>query len=369
MSQSSLVTRQWWANESNYTVGRQDKIRGIVIHHAASTSLESVGTVFSQYGRDASAHYGVCGNQVHQYVREEDTAWHCSNWAGNNATIGIETVNSTGAPEWKVADDTLETLIKLVADIAKRNGLGKLWINPEADFPALSGHKDWYGASTVCPGPYLYPKLQYICDRANAINYPPETSSVSWKDITPETYETAKEANLYNIITGAVVSTYKKGTSVKLVQVAMWNGEEYGRTEWSRDNNLNNGFKMSEMVIPSLAPEPEPEKPQEEDPDESSDNPRGLDIDEYKKLIEGIENNAKEKKVMIQMSNKVYDILKIIAVIVLPLIQVLYTGLAKIWGFGFGEQVDQTVQLLIAAVNAILGIAIVKSSSDYRKNK
>ena len=98
MSQSSLVTRQWWANESNYTKGRTDTIHGIVIHHAASTSLDSVGQVFSQYGRGGSAHYGVCGPQIHQYVKEEDTAWHCGDWPGNCCTIGIEVVNSTGAP-------------------------------------------------------------------------------------------------------------------------------------------------------------------------------------------------------------------------------------------------------------------------------
>ena len=67
------------------------------------------------------------------------------------------------------------------------------------------------------------------------------------------------------------------------------------------------------------------------------------------------------------MSNKVYDVLKVIVAVVLPVISTLYVGLANIWGFGFGEQVDKTVQLIIAAINAVLGIAVVKSSSDYHK--
>ena len=90
------------------------------------------------------------------------------------------------------------------------------------------------------------------------------------------------------------------------------------------------------------------------------------------KLLEDmkkIEDNAKENKVMIPMSNKVYDILKIVAIVILPLIQVLYTGLAKIWGFGFGAEIDQTIQLIIAAINVILGAALIKSSSDYKKNQ
>ena len=77
---------------------------------------------------------------------------------------------------------------------------------------------------------------------------------------------------------------------------------------------------------------------------------------------------TKEKTtVSIPMSNKTYDILKIVAIIVLPLIQTLYVGLAQIWGFGFGEQINATIQLIIGAINVILGAALVKSSADYHK--
>ena len=69
----------------------------------------------------------------------------------------------------------------------------------------------------------------------------------------------------------------------------------------------------------------------------------------------------------IPMSNKTYDILKIVAIIVLPLIQTLYVGLAQIWGFGFGEQINATIQLIIGAINVIIGAALVKSSADYHK--
>lgn len=74
--------------------------------------------------------------------------------------------------------------------------------------------------------------------------------------------------------------------------------------------------------------------------------------------MQEIENNAKEKNVMIPMSNKTYDILKIVAIVILPIIQVLYAGLSKIWGFGFGTEIDQTIQLIVAALNTILGVAL-----------
>lgn len=270
MSESSLVTKKAWANSNNYEVGRAGyKIKGIVIHHAVTTNISAVDATFQNPSRQASAHYTVGGKEIHQHVSEANTAWHCGNWYGNHATVGIETVNSTLAPDYKVSDESLNTLIKLVADIAKRNNLGKLWLDPKADYPTLSGHKDWYGAATACPGPYLYPKLQYIADKANAINYPPkpvEPTAPTWKDIKATTYEATKEVNLYNVVTGAVVSTYKKGTGIGIVQTTTWKGVEYGRTEWSRDHKLNNGFKMNEMAIPQPKPEPAPEPKPEPTP-------------------------------------------------------------------------------------------------------
>jgi hypothetical protein len=109
-----------------------------------------------------------------------------------------------------------------------------------------------------------------------------------------------------------------------------------------------------------------PEQPQSTD--------TGLTAEEWDKIIEKAqktvelaEKTAKKYGVTIPMSNKVYDVLKIIVAIILPVISTLYIGLANIWGFGFGDQVDKTIQLIIAAINALLGMAIVKSSSDYHK--
>lgn len=63
------------------------------------------------------------------------------------------------------------------------------------------------------------------------------------------------------------------------------------------------------------------------------------------------------------MSNKVYDILKWIAMVVLPAIATLYLALAGIWGFPYGEEVVGT----IAAINAFLGALLGVSSAKYNK--
>ncbi|MED9969063.1 MAG: phage holin [Ruminococcus sp.] len=63
------------------------------------------------------------------------------------------------------------------------------------------------------------------------------------------------------------------------------------------------------------------------------------------------------------MSNKVYDILKYVAQIVLPALGTLYFALAAIWGFPYGEQVVGTITAVDAFLGAVLGIA----SYNYNK--
>lgn len=63
------------------------------------------------------------------------------------------------------------------------------------------------------------------------------------------------------------------------------------------------------------------------------------------------------------MSNKVYDVLKFIAQIVLPAIATLYVTLAGIWGLPFSEQIGGTVM----AIDTFLGAVLMISSNNYNK--
>jgi len=66
------------------------------------------------------------------------------------------------------------------------------------------------------------------------------------------------------------------------------------------------------------------------------------------------------------LSNKVYDVLKWIALIVLPAIAILYESLAGIWGLPFAEQIPAT----ITAVDLFLGVLLGVSNAAYnKKNK
>lgn len=63
------------------------------------------------------------------------------------------------------------------------------------------------------------------------------------------------------------------------------------------------------------------------------------------------------------MNNKVYDILKWIAQIVLPAVGTLYFALSQIWGLPYGEQVVGTITAVDAFLGAILGVS---SMTYYR---
>lgn len=97
----------------------------------------------------------------------------------------------------------------------------------------------------------------------------PEPTPVpqEWKDIEPTKYTTNKETYLYNIDTGAQIKKYNKGEEVEIVQMAKVGDKEYGRTLYSKEKNISNGFLMADLDIvkPEPTPEPKPE-PTPEDP-------------------------------------------------------------------------------------------------------
>ena len=61
-----------------------------------------------------------------------------------------------------------------------------------------------------------------------------------------------------------------------------------------------------------------------------------------------------------KMSNKVYDILKFIAQILLPAVGTLYFALSKIWGFPYATEIVGTISAVDAFLGAILGISTMK---------
>lgn len=67
-----------------------------------------------------------------------------------------------------------------------------------------------------------------------------------------------------------------------------------------------------------------------------------------------------------KLSNKVYDVLKFVAQILLPAIGTLYFALARIWNFPFAEEIVGTITAVDAFLGALLGISTAQYNKDQQ---
>lgn len=275
MSNSSLVNVKVPANSSNYSGSSyRAKITKIVIHHMAGVlTAQSCGNIFATKGRGGSAHYGVGSDgKIGLYVDESCVAWHAGNWPINQCSVGIELANSATGGNWPVSDHTLKLAIKLVADIAKRNNLGKLVVGQNLGYHSLY-------ASTECPGNYVRSKMQYICDEANKINYPPTPAptkpTLTWKKWDePLTFTTKLQpTNLWDFDHVKFSECVSKKLFDKGEDIVIY-GEVYNETlkatyyltEYSFTKKITNGFNAGDL-IEKMEPEPEPQPEPEPEPE------------------------------------------------------------------------------------------------------
>lgn len=65
------------------------------------------------------------------------------------------------------------------------------------------------------------------------------------------------------------------------------------------------------------------------------------------------------------LNDKTYNVLKWVALVLLPALGTLYFALAGIWGFPYGEQIVGT----ITAVDTFLGVILGISTVQYNKKE
>lgn len=164
MSNSSLVNMTMLS--PNHSGHRNQPITKIAIHHTAGAiSAATIGQIFRPTSRQASCNYGIGNdNKIVLCVDEANRSWcTSSSWCDNRA-VTIEVANSANGGNWLVSDRTLATLIDLVTDICRRNGIRNCTYTGGKD-GVLQKH-EWY-ANTNCPGPYLGSKFPYIAAEVN----------------------------------------------------------------------------------------------------------------------------------------------------------------------------------------------------------
>ena len=138
----------------NHWEGRKGYKPELVVIHVMDGSLTGTDSWFANPSSQVSAHYGIGQNgEVHQYVKEEDGAWHAGRVSNpiakllklginpNNYTIGIEhegNAFTTWTPEIKNASASL------IRDICTR------W-NIPIDRDHIIGHYEIFSAKPNCP--------------------------------------------------------------------------------------------------------------------------------------------------------------------------------------------------------------------------
>lgn len=134
-----------WMPTKDFTSGRRGKkLQYVIMHWGVTNKLSQIDAEVLSPTREMSYHYALSGITVHQYVKEENTAWHAKNFDANCRSIGI-CINAS--PTNPYSDRDYETASQLIADIFKRHG--KL---------EIKGHRDFY--ATQCPGNLDFSRIE-----------------------------------------------------------------------------------------------------------------------------------------------------------------------------------------------------------------
>lgn len=158
----------------NRNINRNHKIDTVSIHCVVGQcSVETLGSIFASASKEASSNYGIgYDGRIGMYVEEKDRSWCSSSASNDNRAITIEVASDTYHP-YRVNDAAYKSLIKLLVDICKRNGIKRLvWsTNKSERMNHLNGcnmtvHRDY--ANKSCPGDYLYNLHGQIAKEVNA---------------------------------------------------------------------------------------------------------------------------------------------------------------------------------------------------------
>lgn len=157
----------------NKTSPRNHEIDTITIHCVVGQCyVESLGNIFASESKQASSNYGIGKDgKIGMYVEEKDRSWCSSSSSNDHRAITIEVASDTYEP-YAVTDAAYKSLINLVTDICKRNGIKKLvWSTDKNErVNHLNGcnmtvHRDY--ANKSCPGNYLYSRHALIAAEVN----------------------------------------------------------------------------------------------------------------------------------------------------------------------------------------------------------
>ncbi len=175
MSNSTLV--DCIVRSPNHSGQRTHSIDTLTPHCVVGQlTAETIGACFPA-GRDASCNYGIgLDGRVCLIVDECNRSWCSSSNSNDQRAITIECASDMKEP-YAMKSAVYEKLVKLCADICKRNGKTKvLWLGskektlaytPKSNEMVLTAHR-WF-ANKSCPGDWLYSRYGDLANRINAL--------------------------------------------------------------------------------------------------------------------------------------------------------------------------------------------------------
>lgn len=192
---------------------RNHAIDTITIHCVVGQcSVETLGNIFAPTSRQASCNYGVgADGRIGMYCEEKNRSWCSSSASNDNRAITIEVASDTTHP-YAVNDKAYQALIKLIADVCKRNNIKELkWkgdksLIGQVDKQNMTVHR-WF-ANKSCPGDYLYNLHGQIAKEVNARLNPVQTPAAP----TSTSYKVKVTADVLNIRAGAGTNFKINGT-------------------------------------------------------------------------------------------------------------------------------------------------------------
>ena len=199
---SSLVTHTKLLKNGHYNP-RNRGIAGITIHHNAGVaSVPNLLNYAYNTDRKMSFNYCVNDDDIGLSVEEKYRAWTSSNAANDHRCVTIEVCNSSTGGDWPISNKSMATLIKLCADICKRNGIKKLYYDGTTN-GTLTRHEMF--ASTNCPGPYIKNHTAYICSEVNKLIGASDNSETKpQKPSNTKTYEVVTTVKGYYTSANAI---------------------------------------------------------------------------------------------------------------------------------------------------------------------
>ena len=204
----------------NHSGQRNHAIDTISIHCVVGQcSVETLGSIFADTSKQASSNYGIgYDGKIGMYVEEKNRSWCTSSSSNDNRAITIEVASDTYEP-YRVNNVAYKSLIKLLVDICKRNGIKKLlWkadksLIGQVDKQNMTVHR-WF-ANKSCPGDYLYNLHYQIADEVNRQLGQQTTNTASKKQVEIYDVNSSREVDYFVQVTASYGLNIRQGASTK----------------------------------------------------------------------------------------------------------------------------------------------------------